>query len=62
MPDQSEPEKTPATADDIKAAVEARAAERLRAADADGRLEALARGITDGLRPLSGAVDELLQG
>ena len=46
----------------LAAAVEARAAERLRAAEADGRLEALARGITDGLRPLSGAVDELLQG
>jgi LAO/AO transport system kinase len=46
----------------LAAAVEARAAERLRAAEADGRLEALASGITDGLRPLSGAVDELLQG
>jgi LAO/AO transport system kinase len=46
----------------LAAAVEARASERLHAADADGRLEALARGITDGLRPLSGAVDELLQG
>jgi LAO/AO transport system kinase len=46
----------------LAAAVESRAAERLRAAYADGRLEALARGIADGARPLRGAVDELLQG
>ncbi|MFM8176135.1 MAG: hypothetical protein ACKN9G_00220, partial [Candidatus Limnocylindrus sp.] len=46
----------------LAAAVESRAAERLRAADEDGRLDALARGIVDGARPLRGAVDELLQG
>lgn len=46
----------------LAAAVEARAAQRLRDADADGRLAALAQSIATGARPLSGAVDELLKG
>lgn len=46
----------------LAAAVEARAAQRLRDADADGRLAALAQSIATGERPLSGAVDELLKG
>jgi len=46
----------------LASAVEARAAERLRTADADGRLDSLARAIADGGRPLRGAVDELLKG
>ena len=46
----------------LAAAVEARAAQRLRDADSDGRLAALAQSIATGARPLSGAVDELLKG
>ena len=46
----------------LAAAVEARAAQRLRDAEADGRLAALAQSIATGERPLSGAVDELLKG
>jgi hypothetical protein len=42
--------------------VEARAAQRLRDAESDGRLAALAQSIATGERPLSGAVDELLKG
>ena len=46
----------------LSAAVEARTAQRLRDADADGRLAALAQSIATGERPLGGAVDELLKG
>ena len=46
----------------LAAAVEARAAQRLRDAESDGRLAALAQSIATGARPLSGAVDELLKG
>jgi LAO/AO transport system kinase len=46
----------------LAAAVEARAAQRLRDAESDGRLAALAQSIATGERPLSGAVDELLKG
>jgi LAO/AO transport system kinase len=46
----------------LAAAVEARAAQRLRDADSDGRLAALAQSVATGARPLSGAVDELLKG
>ena len=46
----------------LAAAVEARAARRLRDAESDGRLAALAQSIATGERPLSGAVDELLKG
>ena len=46
----------------LAAAVEARAAQRLRDAESDGRLTALAQSIATGERPLSGAVDELLKG
>ena len=46
----------------LAAAVEARAAQRLRDAESDGRLAALAQSIAIGARPLSGAVDELLKG
>jgi LAO/AO transport system kinase len=46
----------------LAAAVEARAALRLRDAESDGRLAALAQSIATGERPLSGAVDELLKG
>ena len=46
----------------LAAAVEARAAQRLRDAESDGRLVALAQSIATGERPLSGAVDELLKG
>ncbi len=46
----------------LAAAVEARAAQRLRDAESDGRLAALAQSIAAGERPLSGAVDELLKG
>jgi LAO/AO transport system kinase len=46
----------------LAAAVEARAAPRLRDAESDGRLAALAQSIATGERPLSGAVDELLKG
>ncbi len=46
----------------LVAAVESRTAERLRTAEADGRLDTLARSIADGNRPLSGAIDELLKG
>ena len=46
----------------LAAAVEARVAQRLRDAESDGRLAALAQSIATGERPLSGAVDELLKG
>ena len=46
----------------LAAAVEARAARRLRDAESDGRLAALAQSIATGERPLGGAVDELLKG
>ena len=46
----------------LAASVEARAAQRLRDAESDGRLAALAQSIATGARPLSGAVDELLKG
>jgi LAO/AO transport system kinase len=46
----------------LVASVEARAAERIRAAEADGRLDGLARGVAAGTLPLSGAVDELFGG
>lgn len=46
----------------LAATVEARAAQRLRDAELDGRLAALAQSIATGARPLSGAVDELLKG
>ena len=46
----------------LAAAVEARAAQRLRDAESDGRLAALSQSIATGERPLSGAVDELLKG
>ena len=46
----------------LAAAVEARAAQRLRDAESDGRLTALAQSIATGERPLSGAIDELLKG
>jgi len=46
----------------LAAAVEARAAQRLRDAESDGHLAALAQSIATGERPLSGAVDELLKG
>jgi LAO/AO transport system kinase len=46
----------------LAAAVESRAAQRLRDAESDGRLAALAQSIATGARPLSGAVDELLKG
>ena len=45
----------------LAAAVEARAAQRLRDAESGGRLAALAQSIATGERPLSGAVDELLK-
>ena len=46
----------------LAAAVESRAAQRLRDAESDGRLATLAQSIATGARPLSGAVDELLKG
>ncbi|MEI6271464.1 MAG: GTP-binding protein [Chloroflexota bacterium] len=46
----------------LASAVEARAAQRLRDAESDGRLSTLAQSIATGERPLSGAVDELLKG
>ena len=46
----------------LAAAVEARVAQRLRDAESDGRLTALAQSIATGERPLSGAVNELLKG
>ena len=46
----------------LASAVEARAAQRLRDAESDGRLSTLAQSIATGERPLNGAVDELLKG